>query len=56
MGIFKKLVDTIAGKFAETKAEDFITDLSGKHKDTRIEKDIKKFCLINLVRKFIIVI
>ena len=32
MGIFKKLVDTIAGKFAETKAEDFITDLSGKHK------------------------
>jgi len=45
MGIFKKLVDTIAGKFAETKAEDFITDLSGKHKDTCIEKDIKKILL-----------
>ncbi|MBQ9850364.1 MAG: hypothetical protein IJO36_06665 [Clostridia bacterium] len=45
MGIFKKLVGTIAEKFLDTKAEDFITELSGKYKDTRIEKDIKNFLL-----------
>ena len=45
MGIFKKLVGTIADKFLDTKAEDFITELSGKYKDTRIEKDAKNFLL-----------